>query len=74
MTNKEKAMQGCSWEEAREIGVYILGKWVAFNAYMGDEPDLMKLLEDICKHGDEWIKQGGASVVAIARVARKSGN
>lgn len=68
----EKAMDKCSWEEAREIGVRILAKWVGFHTYMGDEPDLVALVKDICVGGDKWVKEGGgALVVSMAKQARK---
>lgn len=64
------AMEGCTWEEAREIGVDILGKCLAFYLNVYDHNDLEKMTEDICKRGDKWLKEeNGAFVIAMARKA-----
>lgn len=65
------AMKGATWEEAYQIGIDILGKYVAFQIYAhpDKEFDFGKLLEEICERGDKWVhKEGGAQVVAFARV------
>lgn len=66
------AMEGATWEEARQIGVDMLGKYVAFHIYRGDDFDFGKLMEEICDRGDKWVhEEGGARVVAIASFARE---
>lgn len=64
------AMEGCTWEEAREIGVDILGKCLSFYLNVYDHNDIETMMEDICKRGDKWLtEEKGAFVCAMAKNA-----
>lgn len=74
-TTKEKvntAMKKATWEEAREVGVEILGKYVAFNAHMDGKFDFHSLMREIAERGDKWVTQeGGAAHIAGAKMYRR---
>lgn len=55
-----KRMEGLSWEEAEDVGVEILARCVALHVYAHKDGKSYfdKLMERLCKRGDEWAHEG----------------
>lgn len=68
-----KIMKGCTWEEAEEIGTYILGKCAQKRIRVdNDEKFFERINHKICEKGEDWIvSENGAFYIAMARFGER---